>query len=349
MKILHLLQTNRFSGAENVVSQIIGIFQGDTDIEMVYCSRDGQIRDALDERGIQFAPIESLSVQEVKRVIREQKPDIIHAHDMRAGFVAARACGKIPLISHIHNNNFNSRGLSAKSLAYFLAAKKARHIFWVSQSSFEGYVFHKHFKNKSSVLYNIIDVDALYQKMKTDPNRYDYDVIYVGRLTYPKNPQRLMRVLAQIKENYPGVKMAVVGTGDLEEETKALSRELNLADNVQFLGFQSNPLKMLRDAKVMIMTSRWEGTPMCALEAMALGVPIVSTPTDGLCELITNDVTGYLSDADDEIAKKTCQILLDNTKWQSMSQHSRELSVKMNNIDFYKDQILKSYEKGNHV
>lgn len=189
MKVLHLLQSNRFSGAENVVCQIIGMMKNEPDMEMVYCSRDGQIAEALDERNIPFAPIKELSVEEVKRVIKEQKPDIIHAHDMRASFYAALACGKIPLISHIHNNAFDSRGLSAKSIAYIYAAKKAKHIFWVSQSSFDGYAFHKFFRKKSTVLYNIIDIDALYEKMKLDENVYNYDVIYVGRLP-PKKPPK---------------------------------------------------------------------------------------------------------------------------------------------------------------
>ena len=180
MKVLHLLRSNRFSGAENVVCQIIGIFRGNQDIEMVYCSPDGQIREALNERNILFAPITELSVKEVKRVIREEKPDIIHAHDMGASVVAACACGKIPLVSHIHNNNFDSRGVSAKSIIYSFAAAKAKHIFWVSQSAFDGYAFHKQFKSKSSVLYNILDIDALHKKMGTDTTQYDYDVIYVG-------------------------------------------------------------------------------------------------------------------------------------------------------------------------
>ena len=205
MKVLHLLQSNRFSGAENVVCQIIGMMKNEPNIEMVYCSRDGQISEALNERNIAFAPIKELSVKEVKRVIKEQKPDIIHAHDMGASFVAARACGKIPLISHIHNNNFNSRGLSAKSIAYYFAARKSKHIFWVSQSSFDGYAFHKSLKGKSSVLYNIIDVNALYEKTELDGNSYNYDVIYVGRLTYPKDPQRLMRVLKRACAVCPGL------------------------------------------------------------------------------------------------------------------------------------------------
>lgn len=345
MKILHLLQTNRFSGAENVVSQIIGLFKGDADVEMVYCSRDGQIRQALAERNIHFAPISAFCVKEVKRVIREQKPDIIHAHDMRASFIAARACGKIPLISHVHNNNFDSRGFSVKSIAYLFAASKAKHIFWVSQSSFDGYAFHKWFKNKSTVLYNIIDIDSLYQKMETDNNRYNYDVIYIGRLTAPKNPQRLMRVFGKIKEIYPTVKMAVVGTGDLEQETKALCSELNLQNNVEFLGFQNNPLKMLHDAKVMIMTSRFEGTPMCALEAMALGVPIVSTPVDGLKVLVKNGENGYLSDDDDELANKILELINDPQIHNDFSTKMKEVAVEINDKNKYKSILMQCYIK----
>lgn len=343
MRIIHLLQSNRFSGAENVVFQIIQMFKKDADVEMIYCSQDGQIREELDARDICFVPIEKLSVKEVKRVIHEYKPDIVHAHDMRASFVAARACGTIPMISHVHNNNFDSRGLSVKAVAYLFAAMKAKHIFWVSQSSYEGYAFHQFFQKKSTVLYNMIDIDSLYQKMEADRNCYDYDVIYVGRLTHPKNPQRLMRVCQKVVEKMPNVKIGVVGTGDLEEETKALCNELNLQNNVEFLGFQSNPLKMLHDAKTMIMTSRWEGTPMCALEAMALGVPIVSTPTDGLCELITNDQNGYLSDNDVVLAKKAVEIILDNNIYSRLSNNAKARSIIINDVEKYKINIFNAY------
>ena len=157
MKILHLLQSRKFSGAENVACQIIAMMKEEADVQMAYCSRDGQIREVLKERGICYYPIKKLTVSEVKRIIRQYKPDIIHAHDMRASFIAAKACGQIPLISHIHNNAFDARGLSVKSVAYIYAALKAKHIFWVSGSSYKGYCFHSLFKKKSSVLYNIVD------------------------------------------------------------------------------------------------------------------------------------------------------------------------------------------------
>lgn len=348
IKILHLLQSNKFSGAENVVCQIVGMFQADDNIQMIYCSRDGQIRDALIERNIFFAPIKNLSVKEIKRVIREQKPDIIHAHDMRASFVAARACGKIPLISHVHNNNFDSRGLSIKSIAYLFAAIKSKHIFWVSKSSFDGYAFHKFLNKKSTILYNIINIDDLYCKMDRDNRTYDYDVIYVGRLTYQKNPKRLIRLFEKVVKKLPRVKIGVVGTGDLAEETNALCKELNLQNNVELLGFQSNPLKMLHDSKVMVMTSRWEGTPMCALEAMALGVPIVSTPTDGLCDLIDDGKNGYLSDDDDVLALKIADIISNKDKYETLHDNIKAKALIVNDTQTYKECILSAYKESLH-
>lgn len=346
MRVLNFLQSNSFSGAENVVCQIISMFK-DEDIEFIYSSCDGQIREALKERGVKFEPISKMSIGEFKRVIKKTKPDVIHAHDMGASFMAACACGKTPLISHIHNNNFNAQGLSAKSIAYLIAAMKAKHIFWVSQSSFDSYAFHKKLKNKSSVLYNVIDIDSLYQKMEKDKNQYDYDIIYIGRLTYQKNPQRLMRVCEKVAQKMPNVKIGIVGSGDLLEETMSLCSELKLQNNVKFIGFQSNPLKMLHDAKAMIMTSRWEGTPMCVLEAMSLGVPIVSTPTDGICELVADGENGYLSNDDNVLAQRLVDIVSDDALYSSLHHKAKKKAVILNDVEAYKKSIFDVYK--NHA
>lgn len=343
MKVLHLLNTGRFSGAENVVCQIIELFKDDENIEMVYCSRDGQIREALCERKISFIPVEKLNVKELKKIINKVSPDIIHAHDMRAGFLAALSCKKTPLISHIHNNSFESRRLSIKSILFLLAAKKAKHIFWVSNSSFSGYIFHKFFAKKSSVLYNTINIKSLQEKKNADQCKYDYDVVFIGSLIFPKNPQRLINVFRKVVDISPSIKIGIVGTGTLEEEVKTMCAELNLEKNVTFLGYRNNPLKVLSDAKVMVMTSRWEGTPMCALEAMALGVPIVSTPTDGLKDLIEDGKNGYLSDDDDVLAKKIANIVLDGELRKRLSVSIKEKASIINDIDAYKNFLLEKY------
>lgn len=342
MKVLHLLQSNRFSGAENIACQIISMCSEEK-IEFAYASPDGPIRDALKERNIKFLPMKKSCLSEYKRVIREFSPDVIHTHDMGASFFAALVCGNIKLISHIHNNSFNSRKVSAKAVAYVAAAIKASHIFWVSDSAYKEYRFRKIFERKSSVLYNIIDINSLYEKMEQDTNSYDYDIAYLGRLSYPKNPQRLMCVLSEVSKQLPNVKIAIIGTGELEDETKKLCQQLNLYDNVSFLGFQSNPYKILRDAKVMVMTSRWEGLPICALEALSLGVPIVSTPTDGLVTIVQNGKNGFLSDENDEIAKQIIQIVSSEQTHQTLSENAQLFARQKMDKEVYKKSVLSAY------
>lgn len=344
MKVMHVLNSRIYSGAEKVVCQIIKSFRDVDGMEMVYCSPDSDIvRQMLAEQGVTFLPIEGMSTKELRRVIEEQKPDLIHAHDMRASFFSALCCGKIPLVSHIHNNAYDARGLSPKTIAYIWAGIKAKHILWVSNSSYEGYAFHKLFAKKSSVLYNIIDTEQIFEKKDQDTNTYDYDIIYVGRLTYQKDPQRLMRLCARLKEQKPDLKAAIVGTGELEEEVKALCAELNIQDNVHFLGFQSNPIKMVHDSKAMILTSRWEGTPMCALEAMALGTPVVSTPSDGMKDLIDDGISGYLTDDDAVMAEKLLKIMNDAEHRRTLSEHAKEKFDRINDAPKYQEAIAACY------
>lgn len=342
MKVMHVLNSRIYSGAEKVVCQIIKAFRGE--VEMVYCSPDSDIvRKMLEEQDVTFLPMESMSVSNLKKVIEAQKPDLIHAHDMRASFFSALCCGNIPLVSHIHNNAYDARGLSPKTIAYLLAGFKARHILWVSNSSYEGYAFHKLFAKKSSVLYNIIDTEQIFEKKETDSNTYAYDMIYVGRLTYQKDPQRLMRLCARMKEGKPDLNVAIVGTGELEAEVKGLCKELNIEENVHFLGFQSNPIKMVHDSKVMILTSRWEGTPMCALEAMALGTPVVSTPSDGMKDLIDDGINGYLTDDDAVMADKLLKIMNDPDHRRELSENTRKKFAEINDAPKYKEAIAACY------
>lgn len=343
-KIIHILTGTSFSGAENVACQIITYFKDNEKYEMLYCSPDGRIRYALKERNIRFVPMQEWSLAEVERVLKEEKPDIIHAHDMKASFFTALVCGKTPLISHVHNNNFDSRGISTKALLYSYAAQKARHIFWVSKSAYEGYAFHEKFKEKSSILYNVIDADDVYRKAAQDEKEYAYDIVYVGRLTFPKNPQRLVEVLAGVGQKCPGMKAAIVGSGDLETETKQKQQELHAEGCIEMLGYSSNPYKIMKNAKILIMTSRWEGLPMCALEAMALGVPIVSTSTDGLQEIVENGKTGYLSDEDGALIHHCVDILENDELYKKLHQATLERASKILDVKSYKAALDKVYQ-----
>ena len=350
MKVIHVLSSRIYSGAEKVACQIIQAFRTGETVEMVYCSPQSDIvAEMLAAQNITYLPIDTMSTANLRRIFDQEKPDLIHAHDMRASFLSCLCCGKIPVVSHIHNNAYDARGLSAKSVAYLLAGFKAKHILWVSQSAYEGYLFHQLFAKKSSVLYNILDMEQIMQKKNQDPNHYDFDMIYVGRLTYQKNPQRLMALCGRIRKEKPDLKVAVVGNGELEEETRTLCAKLGLSDNVQFLGFQSNPIKMIADSKALVLTSRWEGTPMCALEAMAVGTPVVSTPSDGMLDLFENGVNGYLFEEDRDLAESLLRIFRDDSHRQELSRNTREKFAKMNDETAYKQAILDCYRYKENV
>ena len=152
-------------------------------------------------------------------------------------------------------------------------------------------------------------------------------------------------MLTGIEKKYPGMKAAIVGTGDLEAETKQKMQELNAEECIDMLGYSSNPYKIVKSAKVMIMTSRWEGLPMCALEAMALGVPIVSTPTDGLKEIVEDGKTGYLSDKDDVLIARCVDILKNEKLYQRLHQKTLEKAAIILDIESYKEALDRVYRQ----
>lgn len=346
IRVLHMLTTDRYSGAENVVCQIAHIFRDDQKYEMLYSSPDGPIREALSDRKVSFVPMKAASLTEFRRVIRAVNPDIVHAHDMRASFLAALVCGKKRIVSHVHVNNFDSHRINLKVMLYRFAAHKAKQIIWVSESSFRGYLYHEELKHKSTVLYNIIDAHELREKVNTAQYKEQYDIVYIGRLTYQKNPQRLIEVIERVVQQVPTIRCALIGSGDLEEEIRALVEKKGLGQHIHLLGFMSNPYAVLANAKVMLMTSRREGTPMCALEAIALGVPIVSTPTDGLCELITEGYNGFLSDDNQELSQQIVRIISEKELWSTLSQNALKKANQILDTTKYRNKLIELYQKG---
>ena len=342
-RILHILPSNSFSGAENVVCQIIHMFQDTPGITMAYCCPEGPIRQTLERLGIPYVPLKKFTPVEVRAAIRREKPTLIHTHDMLAAVVTAAVCGRIPMICHIHNNGFDSRKATAKAILFRLAAAKARHIFWVSPSAMESYRFRDAVAGKSSVLRNVLDADALRHRAEEAPLQEQYDIVFLGRMSQPKNPLRLVKVLAAVAAEYPALRAAIIGSGELDEEVASAVAASPAKGNIHMLGFQSNAYGMLKNARMMIMTSLWEGTPMCALEAMALGVPIVSTPVDGLCDLVEPGVTGFLEEKDEDLTERCLEILRDPALRERLSRRTLQKANVLLDTAAYKARLEAVY------
>lgn len=347
IKIMHLLQSDRFSGAENVVCQIIDLFNDDSDINMVYVSPDGPISDSLKDRNIPFFGLKKLDYSNVRKAIKIINPDIIHAHDVSAGVIATLvAPRKVKIISHMHVNNSNMSKINFKTIIYKMVAKRFEHIFWVSNSSYNSYIFRKSVEKKSSVLFNVMNKKTIIDRSESAELQESFDIIFIGRMQYQKNPDKLLNVFKILKDRYDAnFNAAVIGEGPLYEEICKKVEEFGLKKNVSMYGFVKNPMGLLKRAKVMILTSRFEGTPICALEAMALGVPIVSTPTDGMIDLIENGQNGYLYKENEEIAKSLNTLIKDPILREKMSTITNEKFKVLMNLEEYKRKLKGVYIK----
>ena len=354
MRILHVLSSHIYSGAENVVCQIISLFQDDPDYEMVYCSPDGPIREALAARNIPFEPLEQMNGKEVRRVIQKLQPDLIHSHDVKAGILCARSAGKqIPVFSHIHSC-FDSGSYvssmtrpSLKALAYLSVTGRFQKIFWVSNSALDGYFFSRSVRKKSQVLYNVVDDKKIFAGVEADSNTYSYDVIFLGRFTWAKNMERIVKIIRELLEQ-PGMEQlraVFVGTGELYDSICELIQKEGLENVITLAGYQSNPYKILASSKVFLMASRYEGTPMSVLEAMALGVPVVSTPLAGIADVVVSGETGYLEETDKALVSGIRHLLLNPAERNEMAEKSRQRFAQICDLRQYRQTLDQAYRE----
>ena len=264
MKVLHVLSSNKFSGAENVVCQIIKMFKGE--VEMTYCSPNGEIKKTLENMNIQFFPLEKLNVKNLKKVVAEFKPDIIHAHDIRACMVVSRI-KKIKKIAHIHCNHEKMRKYSLRSFIAKHVLNKFSKVIWVSKESEREFIFKNSIRNKSMVLENIVSLEDINLRKEKAKLTQGYDVVYCGRLVDIKDPLRILEIAKLVDRN---LNFGIIGDGELSVQLEEKINEYGLENRVKLLGFVENPYKIIENSGVMLLTSKSEGTPMTVLERLSL-------------------------------------------------------------------------------
>ncbi len=339
---MHILNTSSYSGAENVAVTIIeGFKKMHTDIRSVYVSLDGPIRDVLGSREIEFEPISKLSVGEMKRVIRKYRPTLIHAHDFTASIISALSTLRIPVISHIHNNSPWIKRPGIKSVAYGLSCLRYRRMLGVSPSVFDEFVFGKLFRKKEAVIGNPISVSSIREKAESADCDEKYDVAFIGRLSEAKNPELFVDVISEVSERCH-VRAVILGDGELRGDVERKIAEQELENVIALKGFVENPYGYLKNAKVLCMTSSWEGFGLVAAEALALGKPVVATRVGGI-PTIVKDGAGYLCDGKDELAGRLSELLTDEELYRNASVAALARGEELDNTSAYIEQLNKIY------
>lgn len=116
-------------------------------------------------------------------------------------------------------------------------------------------------------------------------------IISVGELIERKNHEVIIRALAKVKN--PDVYYAIAGKGPLKEYLTDLAKNLGLADRVIFLGFRTDVFELYHAADISAFPSRIEGLGLAGVEAMAAGVPLISSNVHGILDYVIDGKTGY--------------------------------------------------------
>lgn len=342
--VLHLLASNKYAGAENMVCQIIDCFKDE--FNMVYCSPRGRIEEKLQKEEIKYKPIKKISILELKKVIDEVKPDIIHAHDFKASIVTAFSLGNYRKISHLHQSPRWIKKINFKSLLYNLTTLFYNKIIIVSKGIENNFIFNNNkTKDKTVILNNYVDSESVINKSLAE-DKESLDLIFVGRLEQVKNPIEFINIIYKIKQKYPNIKAAMLGSGSLFDECNNIIKEKNLTHNIQLLGYKENPYPYILKSKILISTSREEGLGLSIIEGILLDNVVLSTDTDGVQEILQTNYWG-ICDSTDEFVKKAIELINDSEKHRNVLEYSKKQIEKYTNKEAFKKELREIYTNNN--
>ena len=271
------------------------------------------------------------AIKEVKAIVEEVKPDIIHLHSSKAGVIGRIAFnGKdIPLFYTPHGYSFLMTNYKPAKRIMFKTIETVmakRNCTTISCSLGEHQETLKMTKNATYVN-NAINVADLKRSLdKVEETDHPFTVFTLGRICYQKNPA----LFNSIAEKMPDTKFLWIGDGALRAELKS--------KNIEITGWvnREEALKRSMNADVFLLTSLWEGLPISLLEAMYMKKLCVVSDVIGNRDVIHNGKNGYVcSDVDEfvkaieerkeEYVEKAYQDLIENYEVKGQAERYAEI------------------------
>lgn len=318
VKVLYLITELGIGGAQSALYRLVASLNREKFQPTVACFYNGNCLygKLIEEMGI---PVIDLSTNQKKwrldalwrlyLLIHREQPTLLHTwlyHANIAGRVIGRIAG-VPIIISSERNIYLSN--SIRTLLNRITSPLSDRIFCVSQSVANYVVeFIGVSRDKISVIPNGVDIkdfvglpdpQTIRMHYGLPPN--DFIVGSVGRLHPVKNFDLLIKVFKRLHELYPRAHLMIIGDGPLRKNLESLCCELGLSKNehVFFLGDQTDIPALLSAMDLFVLPSKHEGMPNAVLEAMAAGLPVVTTSAGGTQEIIQNNKTGILVKPDD--------------------------------------------------
>jgi glycosyltransferase involved in cell wall biosynthesis len=294
----------------------------------VYYPVDKGILECLSEHSVKTSPIYKtlyIPLYAMKFASRIDKNTVVISFLERANFVNifSKIFKRHKAIISVHMDQVSGH-IGVRKLNFLLLKflyPKADHIIAVSGGVKESLIKLKVPEEKIKVIYNPYPIDEIKNQSREFLNDYEeifkYPVlITAGRLTKQKGQWYLIRIFRKLKENFPSLKLVILGEGELKDHLVELSKDLGLKTfvrdkdkipedyDVYFLGFQKNPFKFIARSKLFVFPSLWEGFPNALVEAIACGVSVVSSDCrSGPREILAPDTDFRYQTQEPEFAK----------------------------------------------
>ena len=225
----------------------------------------------------------------IKKIKKELKADVSISFLREPNFVnVITRVKKEKIVISVRNKMSDLDDSKIKKIITKYAGKKADKVITLSKmvkkDQMENYGVSE---NKIEVIYNACDTEKI-QKMANEEIKENElkkileknkgkIIINIGRLTYQKGQEHLIKAFREVVNKEPDAKLFILEQGNLRNRLEKLIDELNLKNNIYLIGFHNNPYKFMKKSDIFVFSSMFEGLGNILLEAMACGLPIIST------------------------------------------------------------------------
>jgi glycosyltransferase involved in cell wall biosynthesis len=235
----------------------------------------------------------------------------------------AWAAGGPALVTSARNCKRSGRVLDAFNRQAFRGSRAII----VNSSQVQGYIEREYGapRDRIAVVYNAIDLARFRPRDEPGGGATAPCIATVGRLVAQKNPLLFVAAAAALRRQLPAARFMLIGDGPLRDAVAAAVRAAGLDDCCALLGERTDVDALLRQADLFWLTSNWEGLPNAVIEAMACGLPVVSTDVGGAGELLRDGCEGFLVAAGDReaLVARTLEILREPATYGRMRAAAR--------------------------
>lgn len=286
-----------------------------------------------------YPPYETTLASTMVDVVLNNDLDLLHVHyaipHASAAYMAKQILKKkgkdIPVITTLHGTDITLVGKDKTFEPVVTFSINESDAITAVSENLKKETYHNFSVEKEiEVIYNFVDVERFSKKpldafKKVLAPNGEKIIAHASNFRKVKRVNDVIRIFHEINKAIPS-KLLMVGDGPDRPDAEELCRELNLCDEIRFLGKQQEMEEILAISDLFVLTSEYESFGLSALEAMAAGVPVLSTNAGGLPEINLHGQTGYMANVGDinALSKLGIELLQDETQLTAFKLHAKE-------------------------